>query len=258
MSRLVDLTGKSFARWTVIRRADRSPGGQTRWFCRCDCGGEAVVQGAALRTGHSRSCGCLKVETTTERSTKHGHAHAAGATPTYRSWAAMIARCTNPKHDAYPYYGGAGIKVCKRWFKFENFLADMGEKPKGLSIERKNGRRNYEPSNCIWATHTTQMRNTRRNVVIEIDGVSKTMAEWLESSGLVRATVKDRLAAGWSFDLALSTPAGTMSQNVRSRLITHQGQTLTLSEWSRRCGIPKPTIHKRLAKGWSVSRALSR
>lgn len=165
MSRLVDLTGQSFNRWTVVARAENSKAGQTRWLCRCVCGNEAIVQAAALKDRHSQSCGCLKVETTIKRFTTHGHGSASGVSPTYNSWVGMIARCTSPTHKSYARYGGRGIKVCKRWLdSFENFLTDMGERPDGLSIDRIDVNGNYTLKNCRWATATEQAREKRKTI----------------------------------------------------------------------------------------------
>jgi hypothetical protein len=196
--------GEKFGRWTVLSRAQKSKAGQTRWLCRCSCGNECVVQGAALRNGQSRSCGCLKVETTISRSTKHGHAPASGMSPTYNSWAAMIARCDNPKHAAFPYYGGQGISVCERWYQFENFLADMGEKPNGTSIDRKRTNGNYELGNCRWATSDEQMTNTSRNTFITSNGRTHTISEWSKLLGIHQSTISWRLSRGATGDQALA------------------------------------------------------
>jgi hypothetical protein len=207
MTRLIDLTGKTFTRWTVIARAENSTAGQTRWLCRCDCGAEGVVQAAALKDSHSQSCGCLKIESTVKRSTKHGHSNTERITPTYHSWAGMLARCNNPKHRSYVRYGGRGIKVCSRWFVFENFLRDMGERPRGLTLERIRNDRNYQPSNCCWASNKEQARNKRTNHMLVIDGVSKTLAEWAEISGIHQMTIRDRISKGWRVERAVSVPA---------------------------------------------------
>lgn len=90
------------------------------------------------------------------------HGHRAKRSPTYYSWAAMIARCTNPNRSDYRYYGGLGIKVCERWRSFANFLEDMGERPRGRTLDREDANGDYEPSNCRWATKKTQMNNQRR------------------------------------------------------------------------------------------------
>jgi hypothetical protein len=104
--------------------------------------------------------------------------------PTYRSWYEMRARCNNPKHISYPNYGGRGITVCKRWSKFENFLADMGVRPVGTSIDRINNNGVYKPSNCQWATRKEQNNKRRQCHNIKHMGVTKTLAEWCEYLGL--------------------------------------------------------------------------
>lgn len=93
----------------------------------------------------------------------HGHASYRNRSPTYQSWAAIIQRCNNPKSTSYPHYGARGITVCERWLKFENFLADMGERPEGTTIDREDGSGNYEPGNCRWATKEQQSANRTVN-----------------------------------------------------------------------------------------------
>lgn len=126
------------------------------------------MQGDSLTTVKTRSCGCLignGLPKTWEVARKHGHASGGCLTPTFRSWSAMHTRCYNPRYDDYPSYGGRGITVCTRWSGkdgFQNFLADMGERPNGTSIDRfPDNDGNYEPGNCRWATRSQQMRNTR-------------------------------------------------------------------------------------------------
>lgn len=97
------------------------------------------------------------------------HRHSHPASPTYRSWRRILTRCFNPKHDSYARYGGRGIRVCERWLTFENFLADMGERPAGLTIERKDNEGHYEPGNCVWANAAEQARNRRTNKLTPVD-----------------------------------------------------------------------------------------
>lgn len=161
-SRLLDLTGQRFGMLTVVCRASDVPkmGGKIlpRWECLCDCGRRKIVRGASLRYGKTKSCGCSHYAVIT----KHGHNGTKGKTRTYHSWDAMIQRCTNPKAGKWPYYGARGIKVCKRWREYKNFLSDMGECPPGLTIERINNDGNYEPKNCKWATMAEQSMNKRK------------------------------------------------------------------------------------------------
>lgn len=158
------MINERFGAWRVLELVNRKRNGAT-YRCRCDCGTERVVSASNLTSGRSLSCGCQKSARVSEARTEHGHAQGRGrtASPTYRSWASMIQRCTNPRSASYPNYGGRGITVCPQWLaSFEQFLADMGEKPrKGMSIERVDSNRSYEPGNCIWADVRQQNRNRR-------------------------------------------------------------------------------------------------
>lgn len=159
-----DLTGKRFGRLTVIsvshsRKCPNFKGTVLYWKCMCDCGNEAIVPGASLRTGDAKSCGCYQKDRCIETSTTHGLRH----TTEFNIWNAMKQRCQNPNNHAYERYGGRGISVCRSWAEsFEQFYADMGPRPVGLSIDRINNDGNYEPSNCRWATAKEQARNKRR------------------------------------------------------------------------------------------------
>lgn len=155
-----DLTGQRFDRLVVLREADA--GTHRRWECRCDCGTTVVVFHPALRSGNTRSCGCLRREITTSRMTVHGEAKRSGWTRTYRIWLGMVSRCTIQSATGYARYGGAGIAVCSRWRSFEKFRADMGEAPDKMSIDRwPDNAGDYRPGNCRWATAKQQAQNSR-------------------------------------------------------------------------------------------------
>lgn len=165
MPNLKDITGQRFTR-LVAERLDHV-NIRAYWFCRCDCGRSAVVKGASLRGGNTRSCGCLRRELLEERraagrigNITHKETRGGNRTVEYVTWMSMIQRCTNPKHISFPYYGGRGIGVCAAWRNsFEQFLADMGRRPRGRTLDRTDNIKGYGPDNCRWATPKEQRKN---------------------------------------------------------------------------------------------------
>ena len=200
--RALNLQGMRFGRYTVSARVPSdSPG--TKWLCVCDCGSQKTVRGQVLTRGTTRSCGCLRREVSTARgraSKKHGHS-AGGDSPTLRTWRAMVDRCTNPSDKSWDRYGGQGIKVCKSWLEsFEAFLADMGTCPRGLTLERRNNNKGYDPENCYWTTRKKQANNRASNIRISINNEERTLTEWAEFHGLRPGLVHARLRRGWPIE----------------------------------------------------------
>lgn len=154
----IALEGKRFGRLLVETRSENI-GPHTAYACRCDCGQSVNVRGASLRRGETHSCGCLRRERMADRQTTHG----LYGTPTYHSYRAMLARCYDVKHPQFKDYGGRGIKVCARWLEsFDYFLADMGQRPAGRTLDRyPDSDGHYEPGNCRWATRHQQRHNRR-------------------------------------------------------------------------------------------------
>lgn len=181
MGAFIDLTGRRFGRLLLIAQAVNK-GRRTAWHYRCDCGATGTVAGHAVMYRDQRSCGCLQREAASRvglSRVTHGHSRRGRHSPTYKSWQAMVERCTRPAHHAWANYGGRGIKVCARWLHGEDgeagficFLADMGERPHGTSIDRIDNNRDYEPSNCRWATDAEQVRN-RRTVRMKPESVRR-------------------------------------------------------------------------------------
>lgn len=199
-----DITGSRFGRLVVKDRAGSTPNSAT-WNCVCDCGNTTTLPSTALKSGNTRSCGCLKKESIASIGKKN-LTHGKSSTPTYKSWAHMLARCRNPKDARYNDYGGRGVKVCERWDSFGSFLADMGEAPAGKTIDRKDVNGNYEPSNCRWATDTEQARNTRSNRILFAFGEQMTLAAWSEKTGINEETISSRIKRGWTVERSLSEP----------------------------------------------------
>jgi hypothetical protein len=138
--------------------------GRPHWKAVCDCGNVVEVFSGNLLSGHTKSCGCNRHHNLPKMhalNTRHGHAVNIGSSRTYNSWSMMKARCQRPNATGYSYYGGRGVIVCERWHKFENFLADMGERPDGKTLDRINPYGNYTPDNCKWSTYREQTLNRR-------------------------------------------------------------------------------------------------
>jgi hypothetical protein len=153
MPKFIDITGQRFGRLIAVSPAHRAKNKIVYWLCRCDCGGTKVVGGNNLRCGQTKSCGCLQIP----GPVTHGQARVGSHTGAYRSWASMWNRCTHPSQKGYDRYKDR--PVCERWQFFENFYADMGDRPAGLTLDRIDNHKGYFPGNCRWATYFEQRHN---------------------------------------------------------------------------------------------------
>jgi hypothetical protein len=203
MSAFIDLTGRTFGQWTVIRRLDDRKANRV-WLCRCACGNEAQVRGNNLKSGKSIQClTCAGWAKPPREHIKHGEA----SSPAYAAYHEMHRRCYDPRRKrAYYLYGARGIKVCERWHTFPNFLADMGQPPKGLSLDRIDPDKDYAPDNCRWADSKMQARNQRDIPMLTYKGQTKRAPDWADEVGLPHDVIHYRLSHGWSVDRTLSTP----------------------------------------------------
>jgi len=190
----IDIINKRFGRLTAIKYIGRNV-----WECKCDCGEITMRRLFDLRKADVPSCGCYRHDRVPVNKT-HGHWNA----PIYRVWNTMCQRCTNPKNAGYSNYGGRGIKVCDRWLGehgFENFLADMGERPSAeYSIDRIDNNGDYCPENCRWVIWKEQCNNQRRTIHLSHNGVSHSLAEWCEMTGVNYSTAKNRYNRGCNFE----------------------------------------------------------
>lgn len=191
----LNLVGLKFGKLTVVSELEeRNPHGKVLFHCKCDCGNEVNVIGSKLKNGWSKSCSCLQKETVRERSKIDNKKHGYHKTSIYNTYYSMISRCYNNKNESYQYYGEKGIKVCDRWLEsFENFLADMGEKPsENHSIDRINVFGNYEPLNCRWADKIEQENNKTTNVLIEYQSKKYTISELARLLNINYHTLRNR------------------------------------------------------------------
>jgi len=262
-----DLTGLRFTRLLVLRQFDRTRPIEfhnRRWICLCDCanGDESkviVAHRSRLIRGQVKSCGCLKERRLAEGRWKHGFASKDCQHPLYSTWEGIIARCYNPNFSTYYLYGARGITVCDEWrHSFPNFLESMGPTWKeGLSIDRKHPDDNYSLETCKWSTPKEQANNRRNNVRYEINGETKTLAQWCEQYQIPPNTIQSRRKRGWSIEEAITTPAAKQDRSEKVGSLTFNGKTQSVAEWSKETGIPVNTIYMRRKNDWPVEKILT-
>ena len=193
------MMGERFGRLVVIACL---PGGKMHVLC--DCDNDKIVAKKSLTSGATRSCGCLASEMLVRRNRKHGHARRGRWSGTYISWVNMLGRVDHPQEWKVQYYAGKGIAICDRWRTFENFLADMGDRPFGTSLDRIDNNRGYQPGNCRWATKAEQQRNTSQTIIVEYRGRKMCLTDAAALAGVPYSRAHSRLARGCTVDEALA------------------------------------------------------
>lgn len=226
---MIDLTNRTINKLRVIRRVE-NVGRQPAWLCVCECGAEKRFLGMHLRAGTPVDCGCGLPQRMRAAQITHGMTD----TPEWTSWNSMVQRCTCETHASWGDYGGRGITVCKRWRTFENFFKDMGPRPAGTTLDRKNNARGYSPANCRWATREEQQNNRRSNVSITIDGDTRTMKQWATHFGVKYSVVKARHAKGAvGMELFAASP-----RKPYGRRLVIDGVPMTITQWAKHLGVP--------------------
>jgi hypothetical protein len=218
--KFVDLTGLKFSRLTVMKRIGYAKDGHITWSCLCECGKEIIVPGNSLRSGNTKSCGCLyKEKIKNGLNLKHGLARNKKS-KIYKTWQDMKSRCFNKNNKDYKNYGERGITVCERWLNkktgFENFLEDIGEIPKGLTLDRIDNNGNYDFNNWKLSSRKEQRRNQRWNRPITFNNKTQFLIDWAKEYNINPNTLWIRLyRLGWSIEKALTTPVKKYRKKIK-------------------------------------------
>lgn len=198
-----DLTGQVFGRLTAVSKIQQP--GKAQWRCICICGVAVVAKASPLQQGFTKSCGCLGKEAGEAMRVKVEDLSKSCYGKTYRSWGMMMQRCYNPNATGYEYYGARGIGVSPEWRVFSKFLADIGERPEGTSLDRLDTNGGYSRDNCKWSTRAEQARNKRSNVKIACRGLTVCLKDAAKLAGVPYHTAKARLYNGHSVEDALGS-----------------------------------------------------
>jgi len=205
--RIKDIAGQRFGRLFVISFSHVNSGRHAIWNCLCDCGNQCQVESTRITSGRTKSCGCLNPDVVSKTNSTHGFSNHY----LWNTYYKMIARCHVPSDRSYKRYGARGIVVCERWREsFVDFLADMGDRPDGCSIDRIDNDGPYSPENCRWATISQQNSNTRQNHKLTYGGETMTITQWGLCLNMSPRTIRNRLRYGWSVERALTEPVSPL------------------------------------------------
>lgn len=203
---MLDLTNLKFGRLTGIEPTEKRKDNKIVWLFRCDCGKIIEAIGKSVKDGNTKSCGCSHI--------KHGHISKHKKSKTYHTWQSMKDRCINPNNPGYKDYGGRGIKICKRWLKFENFLKDMGERPRDKTLDRIDNDLGYYKKNCKWSTPSQQNRNMRSNDMITLNNITLCLKDWSKKLNMEYMTLWSRIyKCKWSIEKAFTVPVKSRKRN---------------------------------------------
>lgn len=227
-----DISGQTFGQLTAIEYS-HTTGKVAFWRCICSCGKEVNVRGTHLRNGNSKSCGHDRYKNAVIASRLVSIKHGMEGSPTYISWKSMKERCLKAYHKSHDRY--KDVEICQEWIdSFESFLADMGKRPDGTSLDRIDNEKGYFKENCRWATGKQQCRNKRNNRIIDYNGQSKTIAEWSEITGVPHDTLCFRIKSGWSVERALFQPVKKQSNNRHMITVKNRyGESVRVAEWRK-------------------------
>ncbi|RVT93704.1 hypothetical protein [Sphingomonas crocodyli] len=248
-----------FGRLTVLAEAElyeTSTRSYRMALCRCDCGAMRSVSPWKLTKSVTVSCGCYAAE----RASRENRTHGMTGSRTYRSWQAMRNRCFKATDISYPSYGGRGITVCAEWrHSFDAFYRDMGHRPPGMTLDRIDGRGNYEPGNCRWATPFEQADNTIAAHKIEVAGELINVSEAARRSGLSRSALLGRIDRGLAPETAMTMPIdrtqGSRNKS-NNRYVTYQGRSMLMIELCEETGLTSSHINYHMKQGRTADEAV--
>lgn len=223
--------------------------GRRKGKYQCECGNITVAEKYNVLSGNTKSCGCLKHRPYAKT---HGHNCGYKRTKVYSTWKGMRSRCNTKDQKRRKYYADKGITCCERWYKFENFLEDMGEPKENETLDRIDNSKGYFKENCRWTSMKVQCNNKDNNTFYECNGKKQTLAQWSDELGIEHSALSSRIKRGWSLEKVFSTP------KIENRLYTYQDQSKTLPQWALFLGIDRKTLSYRLAKGVPIEVAFTK
>lgn len=272
-----NLIGQRFGKLVVLGFWGRTR--YTYWKAVCDCGNETKASSVDLTQGHTKSCGCLRIETTQKSTWVHGCASKGSRVPEYKTWTNVKNRIQNPNNQQFHLYGGRGIKICEGFLYFPNFIAVLGRKPSiKHGVDRIDNDANYSCGECEdcrehgwvmnvrWATNREQANNRRSNWRITINGETFTATQWAQRNGLSPSAVLSRLNKGWNpveavtmsaKDAEIHRGAKMLKNRKVGNWIEFNGQRKRLTEWAKEIGIHHVSLKYRIKTGWPMEKAMS-